>query len=71
MQGFDKYGVGAHTAVPTSHLQKALGLKVTAAALHLQHLLSTQTSCSHPTRCKYHLHCMLCTLFVTFTAYHF
>ncbi|DBB01380.1 hypothetical protein WJX77_000982 [Trebouxia sp. C0004] len=25
--GFDKYGVGAHTAVPTTHLQKALGLK--------------------------------------------
>ncbi len=28
LQGFDKYGVGAHTAVPTTHLQKALGLKV-------------------------------------------
>lgn len=29
LQGFDKYGVGAHTAVPTSLLQKELGLKVT------------------------------------------
>lgn len=26
-QGFDKYGVGAFDAVPTPHLQKALGLK--------------------------------------------
>jgi hypothetical protein len=28
VQDFDKYGVGAHTAVPTTHLQKALGFKV-------------------------------------------
>lgn len=32
MQGFDKYGVGAHTAVSTTQLQTALHLKVT---LHL------------------------------------
>ena len=47
MQGFDKYGVGAHTAVPTTHLQKALGFKVTASALHLALVLSAQPSCSH------------------------
>ena len=28
MQGFDKYGVGAYTCVPTMRLQKALGFKV-------------------------------------------
>lgn len=30
LQGFDKYGVGAHTSAPTTRLQKELGLKVIA-----------------------------------------
>lgn len=51
MQGFDKYGVGAHTAVPTSHLQKALKFKVTASALHMALVLLAQSSCSHCHRC--------------------
>jgi hypothetical protein len=68
MQGFDKYGVGAHTAVPTTHLQKALGFKVTASALHLALVLLAQTSCSHSNRCNYHLHCMVCILLVRVTA---
>ena len=27
LQGFDKYGIGAHSAVPTPNLQRELGLK--------------------------------------------
>lgn len=27
VQGFDKYGIGAFSAIPTPHLQQALGLK--------------------------------------------
>ena len=33
VQGFDKYGVGAYTCVPTVRLQKALGFKVAHTAL--------------------------------------
>ena len=44
MQGFDKYGVGAHTAVPTSHMQKALGLKVMLDTAFMPSVLCT---CAH------------------------
>lgn len=35
LQGFDKYGVGAHTSLPTTLLQSELGFKVIAPSLAL------------------------------------
>ena len=56
VQGFDKYGVGARTSVPTTHLQKALGYKVSppsSLSLPCQMMQSHfwDTSANHVSRC--------------------